>query len=119
MGKLAKEECVMRAATYRIGICLLSAFCFGVSGFCVTTGQTVKMEGYVVSANADATTMRTKEFSDVVIMVTEFIKISTPKGFFGKKKMPPESLVPGLWIKVQGMGSSPGRMLAKTSSFSG
>jgi len=109
----------MRASIRRIAICLLFVF-FGVSaGVCVGTGQTVKMEGYVVSANADTITMRTKESSNVEVTVTEFTKISTPKGLFGKKHMPADSLVPGLWIKVQGMGSSPGRVLAKTISFSG
>src|SRR5690242_15221132 len=117
--KLVKQECVMRASIRRIATCLLFVF-FGVSaGVCVGTGQTVKMEGYVVSANADTITMRTKESSNVEVTVTEFTKISTPKGLFGKKHMPADSLVPGLWIKVQGMGSSPGRVLAKTISFSG
>ena len=110
----------MRATSLRIGICLLSVFSLALcSGFCVTTGQTVKLEGYVVSANGDSLTMRTKDSIDVDVTVTDFTKISTPKGLFGKKHMPAGSLVPGLWIKVQGMGSSPGRVIAKTISFSG
>ena len=106
--------------TWKIGICLLCVFSLAVSaGFCVTTGQTVKLEGYVIAANGDSVTMRTKDSSDVDVTVTEFTKISTPKGLFGKKHMSQGSLVPGLWIKVQGMGSSPGRVIAKTISFSG
>ncbi|HWC16126.1 MAG TPA: OmpA family protein [Terriglobales bacterium] len=110
----------MRATIRRIGLVLISVFCLALSsGFCVTTGQTVKLEGYVVSANGDSVTMRTKDSSDVAVAVTEFTKISTPKGLFRNKRMPSGSLVPGLWIKVQGMGSSPGRVIAKSISFSG
>lgn len=110
----------MRAITRRIALCQLFVLSIGLSsGLCVTTGQTVKLEGYVVSANADAVTVRTKDLSDVAVTVTEFTKISTPKGLFGNKRMSSESLTPGLWIKVQGMGSSPGRVIAKTISFSG
>lgn len=109
----------MRAITRRIALCQLFVLSIGLtSGLCVTTGQTVKLEGYVVSANADAVTVRTKDLSDVAVTVTEFTKISTPKGWFGNKRMSAESLTPGLWIKVQGMGSSPGRVIAKTISFS-
>lgn len=110
----------MRAVIRRIGLCQLVVFCLGLSSaFCVTAGQTVKLEGYVVSTSADSVTMRTKDSSDVAVTVTEFTKVSTPKGWFGKKKMPTDSLVPGLWIKVQGMGNSPGNVIAKTISFSG
>ena len=110
----------MRATVGPIGSTLLFAFYVAVSsGFCVSTGQTVKLEGYVVSANGDSVTMRTKDPTDVDVTVTEFTKISTPKGLLGKKHMPPGSLVPGLWIKMQGMGSNPGRVIAKTISFRG
>jgi outer membrane protein OmpA-like peptidoglycan-associated protein len=89
------------------------------SAFCVTTGQTAKLEGYVVSTNSESLTMRTKESGEVVVLVTEFTQITTPRGLFLKKQMPLDSLVPGLWIKVQGIGSSPGRVLAKNINFSG
>ena len=110
----------MTAIIRRIGLCQLLVFCLALPpAFCVSTGQIVKLEGYVVSVNNDALTMRTKESGEVVVLLTEFTKISTPGGLFRKKQMPPDSLVPGLWIKVQGMGSSPGRVLAKNISFSG
>jgi outer membrane protein OmpA-like peptidoglycan-associated protein len=95
-------------------------FCVALSSaFCVTTGQTAKLEGYVVSTNSDSLTMRTKESGEVVVLVTEFTHISTPRGLFRNKQVPLDSLVPGLWIKVQGIGSSPGRVLAKNINFSG
>jgi outer membrane protein OmpA-like peptidoglycan-associated protein len=110
----------MTAIIRRIGLCQLLVFCLALPpAFCVSTGQIVKLEGYVVSVNNDALTMRTKESGEVVVLLTEFTKISTPGGLFRKKQMPPDSLLPGLWIKVQGMGSSPGRVLAKNINFSG
>ena len=110
----------MCALIRRSAMWQLVVFCVGLtSAFCVTTGQTVKLEGYVISTSADSITMRTKDSSDVAVTVTEFTKVSTPKGMFRNKKMPMDSLVPGLFIKVQGMGSSPGRVIAKTISFSG
>jgi len=110
----------MNAIIQRIALC--SLFLLGIalsSALCVTTGQTVKLEGYVVSANGDSVTIRTKESSDIAVTVTEFTKVTTPKGLFRNKRMSSESLVPGLWIKVQGMGSSPGHVLAKAITFNG
>jgi hypothetical protein len=76
----------MRAVIRRIGLCQLVVFCLGLSSaFCVTAGQTVKLEGYVVSTSADSVTMRTKDSSDVAVTVTEFTKVSTPKGWFGSR----------------------------------
>ena len=110
----------MRANIRQIALCQLFVLCMSLSSaLCVTTGQTVKLEGYVVSANGDSVTMRTKDSNNVAVTVTEFTKISTPKGLFRNKRMSAESLTPGLWIKVQGMGSNPGRVIAKTISFSG
>jgi OOP family OmpA-OmpF porin len=109
----------MAAMIQRIGLCQLFVFYLALSpAVCVGTGQTVKLEGYVVSLNNDSLTMKTKEPGEVVVLVTEFTKITTPSGLFRKKQMPPHSLQPGLWIKVQGIGSSPGRVLAKSISFS-
>jgi outer membrane protein OmpA-like peptidoglycan-associated protein len=109
------------AATFRrIGLCQLFLFYLALSSaFCVTAGQTVKLEGYVVSVNDESLTMKSKEHGDVAVTVTEFTKISTPRGLFRKKQMSANSLVPGLWIKVEGIGSSPGRVLAKKINFSG
>ena len=110
----------MAAMIRRIGLCQLFVFYLALSpAVCVGTGQTVKLEGYVVSLTNDSFTMRTKEFGEVVVLVTEFTKITTPTGLFRKKQMPPDTLQPGLWIKVQGIGSSPGRVLAKNINFSG
>jgi OmpA-OmpF porin, OOP family len=110
----------MTAMIRRIGLIQLLVFQVALfPAFCVTTGQSVKLEGYVVSANNESVTMRTKDSSDVAVTVTEFTKINTPRGLFRKKQMPQDSLVPGLWIKVQGMGSSPGRVIAKSISFTG
>ena len=110
----------MAAMIRRIGLCQLVVLYLTLSpAFCVSTGQTVRLEGYVVSLNNDSLTMRTKESGEVVVLVTEFTKISTPRGLFRNKQMPPDSLVPGLWIKVGGIGSNPGRVLAKNISFSG
>ena len=88
-------------------------------GFAVTTGEKIKTEGLIVSRQHDSVKMKTADQSEVVIVVTDYTKIFIPQGLFRKKTMPTSSLVPGLWIKVQGVGNSPGHVLALQVSFSG
>jgi outer membrane protein OmpA-like peptidoglycan-associated protein len=87
--------------------------------FCVTTGEKVKLEGLVVSRQRDSLTMRMPDSAEVVILLTDFTQVGIPRGLLGRKHMPSSDIVPGLWIKVQGVGNRPGHVLALIVSFSG
>jgi hypothetical protein len=64
-------------------------------------------------------TIRTADQSDIVAVLTDLHKDLYPTGVARKKVMSQSSLVPGLWVKLQGVGSSPGDVRAAVISFSG
>jgi len=84
----------------------------------VNRGEKVKIEGLVVSRQGEILTMRTADSDNIEVTFTDYTKVVTPQGLLGKKQMPVSDLVPGLWIKVQGVGDSPGHVLAESVSFS-
>lgn len=84
----------------------------------VATGQRIKTEGLIVSRQHDALTVRTANAGDFVLILTDYTKVVMPQGWVGKKQMSSSNLVPGLWIKVQGVGNHPGEVLAEQVSFS-
>jgi outer membrane protein OmpA-like peptidoglycan-associated protein len=84
----------------------------------VNRGEKVKIEGVVISRQRDILTMRTADSQNVQVAFTDYTRVVTPDGLLGKKQMPVSDLVPGLWIKVQGVGDSPGHVLAESVSFS-
>lgn len=86
--------------------------------FGVTTGEKIKTEGLIVSRQHDSLTVRTAKAGDVVLILTDYTKVVMPQGWLGKKPMSSSNLVPGLWVKVQGVGNSPGQVLAEQVSFS-
>jgi OOP family OmpA-OmpF porin len=102
----------------RIAVCLWFTFYVAVA-FGVTTGEKVKLEGLVASRQNDFLIVRTADSGDIVVQVTAFTKVVTPYGWFEKRKMPVTDLVPGLWVKVQGVGNSLNHVLATQVSFSG
>lgn len=83
----------------------------------VSRGQKVKMEGLVVSRQANLVTVRTEDSGNITVAVTDYTKVARPDGLLGKKQMPVTDLVPGLWIKVKGVGDSPGHVLADSIIF--
>jgi OOP family OmpA-OmpF porin len=84
----------------------------------VNRGEKVKIEGVVISRQRETLTMRTADSQNVEVAFTDYTRVVTPEGLLGKKQMPVSDLVPGLWIKVQGVGDSPGHVLAESVSFS-
>jgi outer membrane protein OmpA-like peptidoglycan-associated protein len=84
----------------------------------VNRGEKVKTEGLVISRQGDLVTMRTSDSTNVVVALTDYTKVVTPRPLFRKKHMPVSDLAPGLWIKVKGVGDSPGHILAESVSFS-
>jgi OmpA-OmpF porin, OOP family len=85
----------------------------------VSRGEKVKTEGLVLSRQGNIVTMRTSDSSKVEVALTDYTKVVTPRPLFRKKHMPVSDLVPGLWIKVKGVGDSPGHILAESVTFSG
>src|SRR6266403_538083 len=84
----------------------------------VNRGEKIKIEGVVVSRQGEILTMRTADSENVDVAFTDYTRVVTGEGLLGKKRMPVSDLVPGLWIKVQGVGDSPGHVLAESVSFS-
>ena len=83
----------------------------------VNRGEKIKMEGLVVGRQGDIVTMRTADATNVQVALTDYTKVVTPRGLFRKKHMPVSDLLPGLWIKVKGVGDSPGHILAESVTF--
>jgi outer membrane protein OmpA-like peptidoglycan-associated protein len=83
----------------------------------VNRGEKIKMEGLVTGRQGDIVTMRTADATNVQVALTDYTKVVTPRGLFRKKHMPVSDLLPGLWIKVKGVGDSPGHILAESVTF--
>jgi len=110
----------MSTTTRGIVVLLPFVCCIAMElALCVTTGEKVKLEGIVVSRQRDSLTMRTSDSAEVVILLTDFTKVGIPNGLLSRKQVPSSDVIPGLWIKVQGVGNSPGHVLALVVSFSG
>jgi len=84
----------------------------------VNRGEKIKMEGLVTGRQGDIVTMRTADATNVQVALTDYTKVVTPRGLFRKKHMLVSDLLPGLWIKVKGVGDSPGHILAESVTFS-
>lgn len=87
------------------------------AGDSVSRGQKVKLEGLVVSRQADIVTVRTKDSGNIAVALTDYTKVASPDGLLGKKQMPVTDLVSGLWIKVKGVGDGSGHVLADSIIF--
>jgi OOP family OmpA-OmpF porin len=85
----------------------------------VSRGEKVKLEGLVVLRQGDIITVRSSDSNIVNVELTDYTQVATRRGLFRKKHMPPNDVAPGLWVKVKGVGDSPGHVLADSISFSG
>ena len=84
----------------------------------VGRGEKIKLEGLVVLRQGGIITVRSSDSNTVKVELTDYTKVATPRGAFGKKRMPASDLAPGLWVKVKGVGDGPGHVLAESISFS-
>src|SRR6266436_2454269 len=131
------EEAAMNRINLRIVICTLSiclvTLALPITGAAgqqsgtggnsfvsqpVNRGEKIKMEGLVTGRQGDIVTVRTADATSVQVALTDYTKVVTPRGLFRKKHMPVSDLLPGLWIKVKGVGDSPGHILAESVTFS-
>ncbi len=83
----------------------------------VKRGQKTKVEGLVVSRQGDVVTLRSTDANDVKVEITDYTKVATRRGLFRKRSVSISELLPGLWIKVKGVGDSPGHVLAESISL--
>jgi OmpA-OmpF porin, OOP family len=84
----------------------------------INLGQKVRLEGVVISRNRDVVTVQTTSSDNVEVELTDYTKVATPEGLWGKRRMPMSDLVPGLWVKVKGVGNDAGHVLAESVTFS-
>lgn len=83
----------------------------------VKRGEKTTVEGLVVSRQGDVVTLRSADANTVKVEITDFTKVATRQGLFRKKSVSISELLPGLWIKVKGVGDSPGHVLAESISL--
>ena len=89
---------------------------FVLSAF--TAAQTMKVTGMIISRTGDSMTLTTSS-GNVVVTLDDSTKVQHPKGLIGvrKQKMSAAALIPGLKVKVDGTGSDPMHLTAKTVTF--
>jgi len=83
----------------------------------VKRGEKTKVEGLVVARQGDVVTLRSANANDVKVEITDYTKVATRRGLFRKKSVSISELLPGLWIKVKGVGDTPGHVLAESISL--
>jgi outer membrane protein OmpA-like peptidoglycan-associated protein len=109
----------MRKTVRVVGMLIFWVFNLWYAASGVATGEKIKTEGLIVSRQHGSITIRRSNRPDIVAILTDYTKIYIPSGLLRKKEMPQSSLVPGLWVKLQGAGSAPGNVFASVISFSG
>ncbi len=94
---------------------LLSTFAFGV-----TKGEKLEFEGWIVSRQGESLRVYTVAQEEVHVVVTPYTKLQEPRGRFKIRKTPRSvsDLLPGLKIKVRGIGSTASQVIAESIRFS-
>lgn len=81
-------------------------------------GEKTKVEGVIISRNANTIKLRTEDDSVGTIDLTDTTKVQLKHGIFGHKKaMDVNSLVPGLRIQAEGKGDEKGDLVADRLVF--
>lgn len=81
-------------------------------------GESVKVQGVIVSRDGDVMKIRTSDDSIGIVDLTQDTRIQLKKGFFGHKTaMDATALLPGLQVEAQGKGNEKGELLADRVVF--
>lgn len=98
---------------------LLCAVAIGAA-YGVTDGEKVKISGLIVARSAESLTLRSANAGDAFVVLTPDTKVGMPKGLFKVRRqdMAVTALVPGLRIKVNGVGNPEGHVVANSITFS-
>src|SRR5579875_1650471 len=74
-------------------------------------GQSVKVQGVIVSRDGDMIKIRTADDSIGIVDLKQDTKIQLRKGWFGHKEpMDATALLPGLQVEAQGKGNEKGEL---------
>jgi OmpA-OmpF porin, OOP family len=87
----------------------------------ITSGQKVKLKGLITARAGENMTIRTANNENVTVILGENTSVEMKKGALGirKKKLLVTSLIPGLKVEVNGVGTDNGQVEAKSVSFNG
>jgi outer membrane protein OmpA-like peptidoglycan-associated protein len=81
-------------------------------------GQSVKVQGVIVSRDGDMLKIRTSDDSIGVVDLQKDTKVELKKGWFGRKSaMDATALTPGLQVEAQGKGNEKGELMADRVLF--
>lgn len=82
-------------------------------------GQKAKLSGLIVSRDGEMMTLQGEDRTRVVVVLGETTEVSASKGKFGlmHKGVAAAALVPGLKVKVEGVGNDKGQVIATKVHF--
>lgn len=88
--------------------------------FGVANGEKVKTSGLIIARNGENLTLRTTNMGDLTVVLTEQTKVQIPKGLLKvrKENMAVTALIPGLSIRLEGIGGAENRVVATSIKFS-
>ena len=91
------------------------------SASAISNGEKFNGGGMIIGRDGETFTMRTLEFGNVVVVLTDRTKVVQPKGLLKLRKtdMGMTALMPGLKVQVEGVGAPDNRVMANTVKFSG
>ena len=100
-----------------VSVALMSCLFTAMGLAQVTSGQKVETEGLILTRDGDSLTVDTRDLGKVVVSITENTKVQAPTGLFRHKDMEMTSLVPGLEVRVKGVGTDNGQVQADRIRF--
>lgn len=88
--------------------------------FAVTNGEKIKTSGLIIARSGENLTLRTTTMGDLTVVLTEQTKVQIPKGLLKvrKENMAVTALIPGLSIRLEGVGGAENRVVATSIKFS-
>lgn len=100
-----------------VNVALMSCLFTAMGWAQVTAGQKVETEGLILTRDGDSLTVDTKDLGKVVVGITDSTKVQAPTGLFRHKDMEMTSLVPGLEVRLKGVGTDNGQVQADRIRF--
>lgn len=114
-GKQDGMDCRMKNRV--VNVALMSCLFTAMGWAQVTSGQKVETEGLILTRDGDSLTVDTRDLGKVVVSITDSTKVQAPTGLFRHKDMEMTSLVPGLEVRVKGVGTDNGQVQADRIRF--
>ena len=100
-----------------VHVALISCLFTAMGWAQVTSGQKVETQGIILTRDGDSLTVDTRDLGKVVVDITDSTKVQAPTGMFRHKDMEVTSLVPGLEVRVKGVGTDNGQVQADRIRF--